>query len=218
MHDLLNAPRPTPSPHVDSQTEADHRIANSLMMIASFMRLQAKTLRGTPMLTGADAADLLDESVSRVEAVAHLHRVLSTESGAATDCSIYLRAVGEAAARVCSYSGEARLRFELTPGLVLHPSRLASLGLLLNEAVINAHKYAHPSGVDGEIAIVCRPGDGGWLMSVEDDGVGLPVGFNPDTGGGLGFRVMRALATKLEGRLRHVSGPLGHKVELLLVP
>lgn len=219
MHDLLNSQTIIgPSEEPDSQVEADHRIANSLSLVASFMRLQSKAVRGRPILTGADAADLLDESIARVEAVAHLHRLLSASGGRSEDCATYLQGVGEAAAQVCSYAGGATLRFDLVRGLYLDPMRLAALGLLLNEAVINAHKYAHPTGVDGHISVSCRPCEGGWAMIVEDDGVGLPEGFDPATGGGLGFKVMRALAAKLDARLRHVSRPLGHRVEVILAP
>jgi two-component sensor histidine kinase len=219
MHDLLTSQRVIEPAHdVATQAEADHRIANSLSLVASFMRLQARDLRQRSMLTGADAADLLDESVSRVESVAHLHRLLSANDGKSDDCSTYLRGVGEAAGRVCAYSGEASLHFDLVRGLYLDPTRLAALGLLLNEAVINAHKYAHPTGVDGRIAVSCRPCEGGWSMVIEDDGVGLPEDLDTENGGGLGFKVMRALAHKLGAQLRHVSGPLGHRVEVVLSP
>jgi two-component sensor histidine kinase len=219
MHDLLNSNHNIDyGSRVTAHAEADHRIANSLALIGSSMRLRARNVRERQNLTGAEAAALLDESVARVDAIAHLHRLLSETNGKAKDCADFLRSIGEAAVNVCTVDGETNLHFDLVKGLYLDPSRLAALGLLLNEAVINAHKYAHPAGVDGKIVVSCRPCEGGWSMAIEDDGVGLPDGMDPETEGGLGFKVMRALADNLDGRLIHTSGPLGHRVELILAP
>ncbi len=96
------------------------------------------------------------------------------------------------------------------------PSGSPPLGLAINEAIINALKYAHPSGVAGQAIVSCRQvyGDS-LLVSVEDDGVGLPDGVE-DRGGGLGFRIMRSLAAELRAELSFRSSPLGLTVQLIV--
>ena len=87
--------------------------------------------------------------------------------------------------------------------------------MLTSEAIINALKHAHPAGVRGEITVSCRKIGRECMLVIEDDGVGLPDGFNPATDGGLGFRTMRQLAQQLKARLNHQSTPLGLRTEVL---
>ena len=82
--------------------------------------------------------------------------------------------------------------------------------LILCEAFINAMKYAHPAAVPLIMTVDCSLGrDGKLALTVSDDGVGLPDGFDTEKSGGLGFRVMRSLAAEIGGELRIQSTPLG---------
>ena len=76
--------------------EADHRVANNLMMIVASLKAQASDLAG-PM-SAHDVQLLLGEAARRVEIVARLHRLLSQQAGDAVDVSAYLRDVCEALA------------------------------------------------------------------------------------------------------------------------
>ena len=78
----------------------------------------------------------------------------------------------------------------------------AMIGLIVGEAVGNAIKYSHPTGVAGKITVQCRHQDkGGIAIDVIDDGVGLPENFDPELDGNVGFRMMRALSERLEAAL-----------------
>lgn len=204
-----------PPPPQETAAEADHRIANSLMLVASLLRLQAKELGKQPFLTGPELKGLLDDAATRVDAVSQLHRLIAAAPNAdAVDSATYLRRVGDAAGSVGT-GAKVRLRYNLADNLRLDSIRLASLGMLVSEAIINALKHAHPSGVAGEIAITFRKIADEYVLAIEDDGVGLPEGFDPVQDGGLGFRTMRHLALGLRGRLLHRSTPLGLRTELL---
>jgi two-component sensor histidine kinase len=75
---------------------------------------------------------------------------------------------------------------------------------------MNAVKYAHPSGVGTQIHIDCsRAADGSTVIEIGDDGVGLPEGFDPQTDGGMGLRLIRALARGLGAKLKIESDSLG---------
>lgn len=198
---------------VHSSREADHRIANSLMLVATLLRAQAKDLAKQPVITGADAKNALDAAAARVDAIGELHRTISSE--APLTCAAYIRRIGEAVGRIGPTGSVATLRYDLANDLSLDPSRLAALGMLTSEALINALKYAHPAGVAGAIMVSCRKIGAECVLVIEDDGVGLPDGFNPATDGGLGLRTMRQLALQLKARMNHRSTPLGLRIEVL---
>jgi two-component sensor histidine kinase len=80
--------------------------------------------------------------------------------------------------------------------------RATSLGLILNELLTNALKYAFPAERAGQIWIRLEQHDGELSLSVEDDGVGLPPGFNLDNPGGLGLQLVQILAHQLKGDFR----------------
>jgi two-component sensor histidine kinase len=87
--------------------------------------------------------------------------------------------------------------------------------LIVGEAVTNAVKYAHPTGVPGKVHVDCRRDkDGALLIEVADDGVGLPEGFNPATDGDFGFKLMRGLSDRLGAVLTFVSESLGLRMTL----
>jgi PAS domain S-box-containing protein len=93
----------------------------------------------------------------------------------------------------------------------------AMIGLIVDEAVTNAIKYAHPTGVPGKIAVACQEDHNGRItIEVTDDGVGLPENFDPKSDGGVGFRMMRALSERLEAALTFESSSLGLAVSLRL--
>jgi PAS domain S-box-containing protein len=89
------------------------------------------------------------------------------------------------------------------------------IGLIVGEAVRNAIKYSHPTGVAGRIIVRCQQDDRGRItIDVTDDGVGLPENFDPKSDGGVGFRMMRALSERLEAGLTFESTSIGLGVSL----
>ena len=95
----------------------------------------------------------------------------------------------------------------------------SSLTLIVSEAVTNAIKHAHPTGVPGKFGVACRrDAANALLVEVADDGVGLPEGFDPTSGGGFGFRVMRAQSEQLGATLTFESTSLGLCMQLRVPP
>ncbi len=91
----------------------------------------------------------------------------------------------------------------------------ALVALIVGEAVTNAITHAHPTGVEGKIAVECKQdAKGAIVICVTDDGVGLPVDFDPAQDGTAGFRVMRALSERLGAKLTFKSTSLGLQVRL----
>jgi len=206
----------TPPPSAETASEADHRVANSLMLVASLLRGQAREMAKLPYVTGSEIKAALDDAAARVDAISQLHRLLSSSPNTeSADSAAYLRGIGEAARRFGAIGTSITVNYDLANNLPLDPRRLSALGMLTSEAIINALKHAHPSGVDGTISVGFRKIGDECVLLIEDDGVGLPDGFNPMSDGGLGFRTMRQLALQLRARLNHQSTPLGLRTEVL---
>jgi two-component sensor histidine kinase len=89
------------------------------------------------------------------------------------------------------------------------------LTLIICEILTNAMKYAHPAGMPVKMTVGCESkADGTLLVSISDDGVGLPEGFDLRTGGGLGFQIIRALSSEIGATLDVKSDTLGVTFQL----
>lgn len=206
-------------PAPDIVAEANHRIANSLTLLVGMVRMQALSVKKNPVpMTNAEGRLLLDGVAARINTVAQLHRILSH---AADDGVVSLRPrlqeitdalVGglsspEQMARVVHTGCDAMVRMR----------QVQPIALILCEIFINAMKYAHPAGVPLVMTVDCSvTGDGLLLLTVSDDGVGLPEGYDPQASAGLGFRVMRSLAAEIGAELLVQSTHLGLTTRLSL--
>jgi two-component sensor histidine kinase len=170
------------------QREADHRIKNSLQLVASVLRLQRGRVKDEA------AAALLDEAVARVSAVAEahaaLHRspdLLAADAGAMVEelCHAVGR-LNPAVTITCWREGEAKLEVE----------RAIPLGLIVSELLTNAVRHAFPEGAQGkvEVRVAARPSDG-MKVEVSDDGTGMPLEEARD--GSLGRELVRTFAAKI---------------------
>jgi two-component sensor histidine kinase len=205
----------TPEGLADRVVEADHRIANNLTIISGLIRTQAARLGDQPTLPTTEVRGLLHDIAVRVEAVARLHRLIvgrTEEPG--VDLAAYLREVAEAAMCLVSYD-QILLSQELDAAPEVTPKQAVAIGFVVGEAMTNALKYAHPTGVQGKLRLALSSSpEAGLTIEVTDDGVGLPDGFDPHTEGSIGFRIMRSAAEQLGGRLMFDQGGIGLSVRL----
>ncbi|KQO55861.1 MULTISPECIES: histidine kinase dimerization/phosphoacceptor domain -containing protein [unclassified Methylobacterium] len=196
--------------------EMSHRVKNSLAVVAGFLGLQAR---------GSDNEDVkaaLADARTRVEAVAQVHDQLWRQpSLEAIDVAGFLEAL-------CARLQESAPHHTLVcrAQTVNIPADLAiPLGLFVNELVTNAIKYAYPEGA-GEIRITVRDvgaddgAAGGLHLSVCDDGVGLPDGFDPTAPrrASLGMRIVNSLARQLGGPLEIATDRPGAHFSLRIAP
>ncbi|WP_146618835.1 LuxR C-terminal-related transcriptional regulator [Rhodoplanes elegans] len=108
---------------------------------------------------------------------------------------------------------------DVAPDCRVPSSQVVRLALLTSELVINAIKHAHPAGLPGLVEIACRvDADGTAVLTVLDDGIGLPVDFDPVHDGGFGLGMIRALARPLGAILTFESTGLGLLVTATVPP
>ena len=202
---------PTNTPH-DIVAEANHRIANSLTLLVGMVRLQAGSVKKSPApLSNAEVRLLLEGIAARIGTIGQLHRLLShAPQDGCTSLRPHLREVADALVAALS-SPEQRVTVTHSGSDCMVMTRqVQPLILILCEVFINAMKYAHPTGVALAMTVDCSPSaDGRLNITVADDGIGLPDGFDPYRSGGLGFRVIRSLAAELGASLEIHSDELG---------
>ena len=201
-----------PRPPQDIVAEANHRIANSLTLLVGMVRLQAVSVKKNPApLSNAEVRMLLEGIAARIGTIGQLHRLLShAGQDGSTSLRPHLRELSDALVAALSSPEQMVTVTHTGSDCMVMTRQIQPIILILCEAFINAMKYAHPTGVPLAMTVDCSPSaDGRLNITVADDGIGLPDGFDPYHGGGLGFRVIRSLAAEIGASLEIHSCELG---------
>jgi two-component sensor histidine kinase len=188
--------------------EVNHRVANSLQLVSSLVRMQASAVDG-------EARAALKDTGRRIEAIIQVHRRLyASEDVQVVEMRDYLEPLVRELEGTLS-SAESPRRIVLTvEGVKLPTDQAISVGVVVNELVTNACKYAYKRGQAGEVRVGLIPQDGALLLCVEDDGPGLADGAAKGTG--LGARLIKAMAHSLKSDVTYDSSASGVKVSLRL--
>jgi len=169
--------------------EVNHRVANNLQMVMSFVGMQASALDDLA------AREALRKTQARIATIAQINRRLySTGDVESVAMADYLPALAQDIAQGWSTKGsECRVTAAVAP-ISLDTDSAVTIGMVTNELVSNACKYAYPDEEKGDIRVSLQPIDEGAIeLVVEDDGVGIAEG-DPAKGTGLGTRLISALA------------------------
>jgi two-component sensor histidine kinase len=184
--------------------EVNHRVGNSLQIIASLLHLQASSATQD----GVKAA--LTNAMGRVAAVAQVHRRLYTSHDLKSVLlNQYLEALLEDLRRSAEGNRMSRLTLKAEP-IEIDPDRAVAIGIIVNELVMNAVKYAYPDGA-GPIHVELKAHGDDILLSIADDGVGLNVKVDPRSTG-MGQRIVSAMASKLEASVERDPAHSGTRI------
>jgi two-component sensor histidine kinase len=186
--------------------EVDHRVKNSLQMVASLLRIQSH------QAATDEVAAALDYAQDRIAAIGRVHEALQVARDVErVDLDAFL-------ARIMGHLAEG-----LPPGVTLD-SELAphatdargasAFGVAVNELVANAGRHAFPGG-SGRIRVRGEATAAGYRLTVEDDGVGMPDDVAP---GGLGLAIVAAAAQRLGGTFDRAPSERGTCWTLLVPP
>ena len=183
--------------------EVHHRVKNNLQVITSLLGLQARTIKDPA------TRKKFEESRYRIQAMAILHEILYESSSLAEiDFADYIRRMVEHLIRAYGAASRIRTEVRLEP-LQCHRDVALPCGLIVNELLSNAFKYAFPGGKSGGIRVVLRQGSKGKVhLMVRDNGVGLPPGLNWKNSPTLGLRLVRTLARQIDAEVK-TSGRAG---------
>lgn len=170
--------------------EVQHRVANSLQIIASVL------LQSARKVDSVESRAHLTEAHNRVLSVAEVQRQLSLTQVGNVALKPYLTQLcGSIGASMIADHGQ--LRIEVSgDGSTVDAEVSVSIGLIVTELVINALKHAFPKARKGLVTVDYRSRAEGWDLKISDDGVGMPK--NPDAAEpGLGTAIVKALSSQL---------------------
>jgi two-component sensor histidine kinase len=186
--------------------EVNHRVGNSLQIIASLLHLQANSS------TEHDVKAALTNAMGRVAAVAQVHRRLYTSHDLKSVLlNQYLDALLEDLRRSAEGNRMSRLTLTAEP-IEIDPDRAVAIGIIVNELVMNAVKYAYPDR-SGPIHVDLKAQGEQVALSIADDGVGLNVKADPRSTG-MGQRIVSAMATKLDASVERDPAHVGTRIVL----
>jgi two-component sensor histidine kinase len=178
--------------------EMSHRVKNSLTSVVGLLRVQA---RSAP---SQDIRNALDDASARVNTIAQVHDHIWR--GARIGFIELTDFMSELCKNLQGTAPDHMLRCQ-AENLTISADHAIPLGLIINELVTNAVKYAYPGG-HGVVHVTARALDGLLHLEVADEGVGLPGGFDIDMPrSSLGFKVIKGLVRQLKGQVRIVTGP-----------
>jgi len=186
--------------------EVNHRVGNSLQIIASLLHLQANSS------TQDDVKAALTNAMGRVAAVAQVHRRLYTSHDLKSVLlNQYLDALLEDLRRSTEGDRMSRLTLKAEP-IEIDPDRAVAIGIVVNELVMNAVKYAYPD-CTGPIHVALTSDGDDLLLAISDDGVGLNGRIDPRSTG-MGQRIVSAMASKLEASVERDPNHAGTRILL----
>jgi two-component sensor histidine kinase len=167
--------------------EIHHRVKNNLQTITALLRLQARRVESE------EAATALKEAVGRIMTVAVVHEFLSQDESSVINIQdVCKRIVQEFVNGTLNPMKQIDLKLEGEGQFLLPAQQATSCALIVNELIQNAidHGLAHKD--HGTVIVRLMQTDDSMAIEVEDDGVGLPEGFDP-AHGGLGLQIIRTL-------------------------
>ncbi len=193
--------------------EINHRVKNNLQVVMSLLNTQSVYLKDETALNAIQA------SQHRVHAISLIHRKLYQTDHLLTviDMSVYIKEITEYLAD--SLDVESRIQFSLAiDPIELDVAQAVPTGLIINEAITNAVKYAFPGKATGQIRIsLCKTPAGCVELIIGDNGIGMPAHFNWQQTESLGMSLMQGLSKQLDGHLE-VLNSNGLSIKVSFVP
>ncbi len=189
--------------------EMQHRVANSLQIIASILLLKARAV------SSEETRQQLRDAHQRVMSVAEVQRHLNASDG------IDRIEVGSYLSKLCGSLASSMVRESqpiavkvVTDSGAIGSDKAVSIGLIVTELVINAVKHAFPaSKADAVILVTYEVSGEDWKLTVSDNGVGKAAG-DALGNSGLGTAIVQALVKQLNAVMEVVSGPEGMKISI----
>lgn len=184
--------------------EVHHRVKNNLAVISSLLNLQMNTV------TNDYTREVLRESRNRVASMALIHQKLyKTANTEEIDFGQYAADLVED----IRHSYDETISHNVQVEVLAEHHRLGltvavPCGLILNELLSNCYKHAFPAGRPGKITIRFESASlpGGFVLGVEDNGIGLPADFKPGDTNSLGMTIIQSLAEQLDAQWKFGRG------------
>ena len=185
--------------------EVDHRVKNSLQSLEALIRIQVRKEKSP------EARAALDSVQGRLATISQLHEALYlTDSGAAVDIAAFLKKVAHSTSEQMPDGVQIEINLEQAN---LSSRSASSVGMIVNEAMTNAAKYAYQGRKRGAFNLSGESRDGFYHLSCIDDGPGIPD--TDPSGTGLGMRILTAAAQQLGGEMTLPQRERGGEIKVI---
>lgn len=176
--------------------EMHHRIKNNMNTVASILALHASRMENP------DAVAALNDAESRLISMQVLYdKLYRSETMQELELDRYLPPLVEEILQLFPHRGGLNVVFRLEP-ISLDVRSLSSIGIICNELITNAMKHAFVDQLGGTLTIAASCSGSRIVLTVEDDGVGIPQGVAIGSGEGFGLMLVEALVQQLQGVIR----------------
>jgi len=190
--------------------EIHHRVKNNLQVISSMLDLQSQSLHDEK------AAAIIKEGIQRVQSMAFIHQNLYQGNVVnSVNMNEYIKMLSNHLFQTYNIRTDKIRLHTRIEDLNLHTDTAIPLGMILNELISNALKYAFHNRDGGDIWVEMKKTANELLLQVRDNGVGLPPGFDPALTSTFGYEIIRAFSQKLKARM-NVDGNQGTDVQIII--
>ncbi len=201
--------------------EIHHRVKNNLQVISSLLDLQAEKFKNKECIKDSEVLEAFSESQNRLISMALIHEELYKGKKFETlDFSKYIRALVEKLFQTYRIDDKnIFLHMDLEENAVLNMDNAVPFGIIVNELVSNSLKHAFSGNDNGKIYIKLHSEENGerlnsrekskydgcnssrFILTVSDDGVGIPESFDLENSNSLGIQLVTTLVDQLDGEL-----------------
>jgi two-component sensor histidine kinase/PAS domain-containing protein len=169
--------------------EVHHRVKNNLQTIVALLHLQARRVESE------EARQVLEEGINRILSVAVIHEFLShQESRVINVKDVSQRIINQMRRGVMDPEKHIRLKLE-GPNVYLPARQATACALVINELLQNAVVHGYKRKTGGTISVILEDTGDQVSVTINDDGRGLPVGFNLENGDSLGLQIVQTLVS-----------------------
>ena len=174
--------------------EVHHRIKNNIATIGGLISLHLKSV------THPEAVAVLQDAIGRVDSMGILYdKLLLSEDYKDISVKNYIENLADTVIALFPISAKVKLEKHIAD-FYLDPKQLFPLGIIINELITNKMKYAFIKRNTGLIRIALEKVDNHVTLTIQDNGVGLPQGFDIDKMKGFGLTLVKMLGKQLHGR------------------
>jgi PAS domain S-box-containing protein len=190
--------------------EIHHRVKNNLTVISSLLSLQSRYIQDDK------TRSMFQESQSRARSMAMIHeRLYKSDNLKSIDFGDYIGDLAEELLETYSLNNEAvKLNVDVDNEF-LDVDVAVPLGIIVNEIISNALKYAFNEDKKGHITIQFHRNDEEFILVVEDNGSGIPENFNYENSDSLGMRLINSLVEQIEGEIEVKSDADGTSFKIV---
>lgn len=181
--------------------ELQHRVSNNLGVVSALLNLQRADMKDE------SARQALAEAATRLALISKIHRKLHDPRTAGLRVGPFLE---ELASDVLEASGAADTNCQVAcVEAHLSSDRAVPFALIAAELISNALEHGFGDGAKGTIRVDLKAEGDSYVLTVADDGKGLPEGFSIEAQGGMGLKIVRSLAGQLGGTFALEAGSPG---------